>query len=343
MSIIGLNLGKSSIRAVELEKRHDGIAVNNFGAYDNPRLDLDSQEKIDIEGFAKSLSSFLSEVGFSTPNVVVGLNESNVFMRIISLPNMSDHELKTSVKYEAEQYIPLPMDQVNLSYQKLDPDYLDKDKINVQIVAAKKDVLENYLSISKKAGLVVKAIEPETIALGRVLGDTKDQPIGTMILKIGYSGTLVEVVYGGFVRFTRAIPIGGETLTKSIQQTLGLELAQAEEYKKAYGLDQSQGDGKVYEVLKPVIDSLILEVKRANVFFSKHNSSDTINRVMITGGTALMPGLLMYMASNLDLEVQVANPVANLIVSSKLEKRKNELIEQAPRYSTAIGLALRGL
>ena len=93
----------------------------------------------------------------------------------------------------------------------------------------------------------------------------------------------------------------------------------------------------------PVIDGLILEVKRANVFFSKHNSSDTINRVMITGGTALMPGLLMYMASNLDLEVQVANPVANLIVSSKLEKRKNELIEQAPRYSTAIGLALRGL
>lgn len=343
MSVIGLNLGKSSIRAIELEKRKDTIIVNNFGAYDNPRLNLDSSERSDSETFAKSLSTFFSEIGFSTPNVVVGLNESSVFMRVIKLPDMSDHELKTSVKYEAEQYIPLPMDQINFSFQKLDPDYLEKDKINIQIVAAKKDVIENYVAILKKAGLVVKAIEPETIALGRLLGDSRESPMGTMILKIGYSGTIIEVVYGGFVRFTRAIPIGGESLTKTIQQSLGLEAEQAEEYKKAYGIDRYQGEGKVYEVLRPVIDSLILEVKRANVFFTKHNPSAIIRRVIITGGTALMPGLLTYVANNLDMEVQVANPLNNFQISSRIGKRKNELMEQIPRYTTAIGLAMREL
>ena len=343
MPVIGLNLGKSIIRAVELEKRKDGIYINNFGSYDNPRLNLESKDKTDTEVFASTLKSFFSEVGFSTPNVVMGLHESSIFMRVIKLPKMSEKELKTSVKFEAEQYIPLPYDQINLSYKLLDPDFTEKDKVNVQIVAARKDILESYVEICKKAGLVLKAIEPETLALGRVLGDTPDVPLGTMILKMGYSGTLIVVVYGGHTRFTRSIPIGGDTFTKAIQQGLTLEANQAEDYKKAYGLDKFQAEGKVYEVLKPIADALILEVKRASIFFTKHNTSASIKRVIISGGTALMPGLITYIANNLDVEVQVANPLRNLIISPKLERQKASLVEIAPSYSTAVGLALRGL
>lgn len=343
MPVIGLNLGKSSIRAVELEKKKDVIYVNNFGSLDNPRLNLESKDKNDIESFASSLKNFFSEVGFSTPNVVIGLHESNIFMRVIKLPKMSEKELKTSVKFEAEQYIPLPYDQINLSYKQLDPDFVEKDKVNIQIVAAKKDVLENYVNLSKKAGLAVKAIEPETLALGRVLGDTPEAPLGTMILKMGYSGTLVVVVYSGYTRFTRSVPIGGDTFTKAIQQGLALEANQAEDYKKIYGLDKFQAEGKVYDVLKPITDNLILEVKRASIFFTKHNPSASIKRVILSGGTALMPGLLTYIANNLDAEVQVANPLAGMVISPKLEKQKAVLIEHAASYSTAIGLALRGL
>jgi type IV pilus assembly protein PilM len=343
MPVIGLNLGKSSIRAIELEKKKEGLVVTNFGAYDNPRLNLDSTDKNDVDAFAESLKHFITEIGFNTPNVCIGLHESNVFMRVISLPQMNDKEFKTSVKYEAEQYIPLPLDQVNLSYQKLDPDFTDKNKVNIQIVAAKKEVLENYVTLAKKAGLVVRAIEPETLALGRILGDTRDKPIGTMILKLGYSGTLVVVSYGGYVRFTRVVTVGGDILTKIIQQSLNIEPEQAEEYKKSYGMDRYQGDGKVYEVLKPTIDNLVLEIKRASMFFTKHNPSASIKRVILTGGTALMPELITYIANNLDVEVQVADPLRNLTISPKLDKQKGALIEQGPRYSTAIGLAMRGL
>jgi type IV pilus assembly protein PilM len=343
MSVIGLNLGKSSIRAVELEKKKDDIILTNFGLYDNPRLNLESKDRNDLDTFADSLKHFISEVGFSTPNIVIGLSESSVFMRVIKLPVMNEKELSTAVKYEAEQYIPLPYDQIKLSYKQLDPDFTEKDKVNVQIVAARKDALDNYVEIAKKAGLIIKAIEPETIALGRVLGDTPESPLGTMLLKLGYSGTLIVVVYGGHVRFTRAISIGGDSFTKAIQQSMGLEFNQADEYKKIYGMDKFQAEGKVYEVLKPIVDNLILEVNRASVFFTKHSPSATIKRVILSGGTAVMPGLLSYIANNIDLEVQIANPLKNLIISPKLEKQKASLIEHGPSYSTAIGLALRGL
>jgi type IV pilus assembly protein PilM len=343
MPVIGLNIGKRSFRAVELDFKKDKIILNNFGNYSNPKIFMDPNSQDDLSLVSQSLGQFFSEVGFSSSDVVTSINETNVFMRIIKLPAMNDKELKSSIKFEAEQYIPLPLDQVNVSYQKLEQDYSDKGKMSVQIVAARKDIVEKYVEIIRKAKLTPKAIEPETIALGRVLGDTKENPSGTMILETGYSSSLIVVCYGGFVRFTRAIPIGGDVITKTIMQTLSLDHEQAEEYKKVYGLDDFQGEGKVAAAVKPVIDNLILEVQRAAVFFTNHNPSANIKRVVLSGGTALMPNLLSYIANKMDLEVMLANPLNNIEISPKLEKQKQTIIDEAPLYSSVIGLALRKL
>lgn len=273
----------------------------------------------------------------------MSLDETYVFMRIIKLPIMSDKELKSSIKYEAEQYIPLPIDQVTISYQKLDQDFNEKGKMSVQIVAAKKDTVDKYVEILRGAKLVPRAIEPETIALGRVLGDTREAPSGTMILDMGFSNTLIVVCYGGFVRFTRTIPIGGDVITKTIMQTLSLDQEQAEEYKKTYGLDELQGEGKVADVVRPIIDNLVMEVQRAAVFFTNHNPSANIRRVVLSGGTALMPNLLSYVADKLDLEVMLANPLNNIDISPKIAKQQQQLIDDSPLYSSAIGLAMRKL
>jgi len=340
MPIIGLNIGKRSFRAVELESKKDKLILTNFGTYINPKITAEPTTD-DIRLMASSLEEFFSETGFSTSDVVLSVDETHIFMRIIKLPIMNDKELKSSIKYEAEQYIPLPLDQVNVSYQKLDQDYSEKGKMNVQIVAARKDVVDKYVEILRKAKLVPRAIEPETIALGRALGDTKEAPSGTMIVEMGFSSSLIVVCYGGFVRFTRAIPIGGDTITKTIMQGLSLDQDQAEEYKKVYGLDDFQGEGKVAQVVKPIIDNLISEVQRAAVFFTNHNPSASIRRVVLSGGTALMPNLLSYFANKLDLEVILANPLNNIEISLKLEKQKQQLIDESPIYSSAIGLALR--
>ncbi|MFZ2663994.1 MAG: type IV pilus assembly protein PilM [Patescibacteria group bacterium] len=341
MPVIGLNIGKKSFRAVELENKKDKLILNAFGTFTNPKITTDPSSPEDVKLISSALEQFISESGFSTSDVVLSIDETHVFMRIIKLPIMSDKELKSSIKYEAEQYIPLPLDQVNISYQKIDQDLIEKGKMSVQIVAARKDIVNKYVDILRKAKLVPRAIEPETIALGRALGDKIEAPSGTMILEMGYGSTLIVVCYGGFVRFTRSIPIGGDVITKTLMQNLGLDHDQAEEYKKAYGLDDFQGEGKVAQVVKPIVDNLILEVQRAAVFFTNHNPSASIKRVILSGGTALMPNLLSYVANKLDLEVILANPLNNIEISPKIEKQKQLLIDEAPSYASSIGLALR--
>jgi len=343
MPVVGLNLGKTSFRAAEMERHKDQIVLNKFGLYEGHGLNLSSESEEELNAYAAALANFFNEMAFTTPEVVIGLDENNVFMRVIKLPPMNDKELETSIRIEAEQYIPVPINDVNLSYQRLDADFVDKSKVNVQIVAARKTVLAKYINILRKAKLVPKAIEPETLALGRLFGDTKDSPVGTVILEMGFSATLIIVVYGGYVRFSRTVPVGGDALTKAIQQNLNLDFMQAEEYKKIYGMDPSQVDGKIYAAVKPIIDSLILEINRAGMFFTNHHPSATIKRIVLTGGTALMPGLLLHIASNMEYEVELANPIKTIELNPKIESSRTTLVQQGPIYSLSVGLGLKGL
>jgi len=343
MPVVGLNIGKKSFKAVEIEDRKGKLIINNFGTFNNPKISPGADSLDDADSMAASLSNFFSDTGFSTSNVVLSIDETYVFMTVVKMPIMNDKELKSSIKYEAEQHIPFPLDQVNVSYQKLDENFSEKGKMAVQIVAARKNIVDKYIEIVKKAKLTPKAIEPETVALGRALGDSAEYPSGTMILEMGFGTSLMVVCYGGHVRFTRSIPIGGDLMTKTIMQQLDLDHSQAEEYKKVYGLDEFQGEGKVAHAISPVMDNLINEVQRAIIFFTNHNPSANIKRVVMSGGTALMPNLLPYMANKLNLEVLLANPLNDIEISPKLEKRKQLLIEDAASYSSAIGLALRGV
>lgn len=341
MPIIGLDLGRNSFRAVELERDKNKTVLLKYGYYENPKINIDSNTKEDLAQYSAAIKQFFVETGFTTNQVVIALPESLVFMRVIKTPIMNEKDLKNSVQYEAEQYIPLPLKEVSLSYQQLDVDFLDKGKMNVQLVAAKKATLEKYVSLLKNAKLVPRGLEPETLAIARVLGDVADRPSASMILNIGYSNTVVIITYKGFVRFTRTISIGGETLTRAIQQELSLDYTQAEEYKKAYGLDSNQAEGKIFNVLKPMFDNIILEIKKSRIFFTTQNPNVNINRVILSGGTALMPGLLFYMANNLDLEVELSNPWKTIQLSPKLAAQKQLLIEQGPLFSTCVGLALK--
>jgi type IV pilus assembly protein PilM len=341
MPIIGLDLSKNSFKAVELERKKDTIVLEHFGVYENADLDLYSEKREDVRIYAKSLENFINEHGFVSRNAAVGLEETNVYMRIISLPSMKDKELKHAIQFEAEQYIPLPLNEVNITYQKVLGGFVDKDKTNIQLVAAKKVILEKYVDIVKKARLTARAIEPEAVSLARILGDTSSSPSGTVIVAFGGARSLVIVVYAGVVQFTRTIPIGGDVITKAIKQNLGLELSQAEEYKKAYGLDAQYADGKVANVIKPLIDTILTELKRAVVFFTNQRPSANIKKVVLTGGSALMPGLILYAASNLDHEVQLAKPLRNIQITPQLEKHRKFLIDNESILATAIGLALK--
>ncbi len=341
MPIIGLDLGSNNFRAVELENDKGKAVLKSFGTYQSPKLDLTSDDPASIDEYADSIKTFLRESNFSSDNAVVGMPEANVFTRVITYPKMSTKELNSSIIFEAEQYIPLPLDEVNYSFQIIDDEAVEDGKMSVLLVAAKKTILQKYVDILKKAGLQPRGIEPETLALQRSLYNNPTAIGASIIVNMGAQGSQIIISYKGFVRFTRSVNVGGETMSKLISQELSLDAAQAEEYKKTYGMDAGQGDGKIFNVIKPVFDSILGEISRSKTYYTSHSPSVTINKVILSGGTALMPGLLFYIASNLDCEVELANPWKNILLSSKLQKDKDVLIEQGPVYVTSVGLALK--
>lgn len=341
MPIIGLDLGSNNFRAVELENDKGKAVLKSFGTYQSPKLDLTSDDPASIDEYADAIKTFLRESNFSSDNAVVGMPEANVFTRVITYPKMSSKELNSSIIFEAEQYIPLPLDEVNYSFQIIDDEAVEEGKMSVLLVAAKKTILQKYVDILKKAGLQPKGIEPETLALQRSLYNNPTAIGASIIVNMGAQSSQIIISYKGFVRFTRSVNVGGETMSKLISQELSLDAAQAEEYKKTYGMDAGQGDGKIFNVIKPVFDNILGEINRSKTYYTSHSPSVTISKVILSGGTALMPGLLFYIASNLDCEVELANPWKNILLSSKLQKDKDVLIEQGPVYVTSVGLALK--
>ncbi len=339
-TVIGLDLGKHTFRAVEIERSKKGTILLRSGIYDNPKINLDDAEKSSQKDYANAIRDFIRESGFSTSKVVIALEEKDIFMRVITVPKMSDKELDSSITFEAEQYIPLPLKEVNLSYQKLDIPSSQEGKISVQLVAAKKELIEKYISIIKEAKLTPVGVEPEALSIGRSLSDMGTSS-ASLILHLGYQKSLIIISLKGFVVFTRTLSLGGDAMSRSIEQNLNLDYIQAEEYKKAYGLNEEQAEGKIFTVLKPMFDSIISEVGRAQVFFTTHHPSVNINRVILSGGSALMPGLLLYMANNLSLEVELANPFKNVTFTREIEDKRDWHIENGPLFSAPVGLALK--
>lgn len=339
-TVIGLDLGKHTFRGVEIDNTKKGTVIIKSSVYDNVDVELDENSGDSVKQFAAKISDFIKEASFSTSRVVIALEEKDVFMRVITVPKMNDKELRSSIAYEAEQYIPVPIKEVNLSYQRLELPASEQDKINVQLVAAKKSVIERYVSLVKIAKLTPVGIEPEALAISRALAEL-DNPMATLILHMGFEKSVIIISFKGALLFSRTLALGGDTLTKTIQQQMSLDYMQAEEYKKTYGLNADQAEGRIYEVLQPLFNNIIGEINRAQIFFTTHTPGVNINKVILSGGTALMPGLLLYMANNLSLEVELANPFKNCTFSKEASAKAEWYATQGPSFSAPVGLALK--
>lgn len=343
MPTIGLDLGNHTFRAVEMEEQRGRVYLRRYGYHRDESLTLYTGVQNELDEYSKNLKKFFAENNFTTPKVVTSLPENEVFTRVVEMPSMNEKDLRSSITYEAEQYIPIPLEEVSFDFQILDESYEDKDKMNVLIVAAKHDVLAKYVSVLEKAGLVPVAFEPESLAVGRILGDSVNKPTATILLHIGSTGSQIVISYRGHVRFTRSIAIGGEDLTKAVEDNLGFDHNQAVEYKETYGLDMKEGEGKVASAIRPVFDRILEEVKKSEVFYTTHNPNVKIDRVIVAGATALMPGLLFHVANKLDTEVELANPWKNISFVKGLQDKKEKIIDMGPEFVTPVGLALKGM
>lgn len=337
---IGLDIGFSSIKVVALEK-DGGVKLISLGSIMSPQPGMISDAEGALQEVSVAIKKLMEATHIEQKEVTVALPESKVFTRVIDdLPYLTDNELSQAIRYAAEEFIPMPIADVNLNWQVLfRADGKNKNtKTIVLVVASPKNAVAKYINVLNMAGLHPKVLETEIIAVTRSLVGNNPFSPSTLIVQLGATTTDFAAVSKGLIWLTRSISTGGVALTRSLAQHFNFEVAQAEEYKKVYGLAEDQLEGKVYEALKPVVDIIAGEAKRVIQAFESKYPSDPIKRVVLSGGGAKMPSFVVYLANTLGLEVQEADPWYAI---AKDKASVSKLAQEAPSYSVAVGLALR--
>lgn len=342
MEFIGLDIGSRSIKAIQLTGPSSNKKLVAYATVPikNSSQPLDAREKnLNVDDLRDPLKELLSSGGFTSRNAVVSLPESKIFTRVIQMPKMSKKELDTAIRFEAEQYIPVPLDDVTMDWDFI-PDSSDEDgKMGVLLVAAPKSLISDIVDILKKSRISAVAIESETISIVRsVVGVDSNLPT-TMVISIGAATTDLTIVKNGVVRFTRSIGTGGDALTRAISQNLNLGYDQAEEYKRSYGLDKSQADGEIAKVLIPVFKVILNDVRRALSFYKSRHPHDDVKRVVLVGGSASLPGATGFLAEALGIEIQLGDPWQGIQIPENFNRQ--ELEEKGPAYAVSVGLALK--
>ncbi len=328
---VGLDIGTSTIKGVQVKNR----TLLSYHQMASPGVSMASEDAADLKRLADSLRSFFAEGRFRTSDVVASVPESQVFARVISLPQMGEAEITSTVQNEAQQYVPMPLDQVSFDHEILGPSELEPGKVDVLLVAVPKALTNKYLQVLRDAGLNLISLETETIAIARsIIGESKS---AVMVASIGASTTDIAVFSGGALRFTRSIATGGQALERALSQSFNLAPGQAAEYIRTYGLEEKL-EGKVMGAIKPVFDIIVEELKRTQVFFSSR-SPRPLERLILVGGTANLPGVLVYLADSLGLEVARGNPWETIAIPTNFPREPLE--EIAPSFAVAAGLALK--
>lgn len=339
---VGLDIGFSSIKIVALSFDNNQFKLMTLGSIPTPQPGMISDADSDLEAVAITIKKLFQATKIEHNEVITALPEAKVFSRVIDdLPYLSDSELASAIIYASEEFIPMPLADVNLNWQvlyRLDGKNKDARTI-VFVVASPKNVVSRYTRVLTMANVKPKVLETETIAVTRSLVGNNPFSPSTLIIQMGAATTDFATISKGLIWLTRSISTAGMSLTRTLAQHFNFEFSQAEEYKKIYGLLEEQLEGKVYEVLKPVIDVIASEARRIIQSFQTKYPQDPIKRVVLSGGGAKMPGLVVYLANLLGLEVQEADPWYLIAKDKSLIPK---LAQEAPSYAVAVGLALRG-
>lgn len=338
---IGLDIGLSSIKGVVLSAKDHPPKLLTLSKISSPQPGIVSDADLDLEAVANAIKSLIAELKPPSKDTIIALPESRIFTRVIyDFPYLSNDELAQAIRYAAEEFVPMPIQDVNLNYQIIfrSPQKGPKSRTIVFVVASPKSLVDKYLKVMQLADLKVISVETELIAASRALVGSNPYSPTTLLVQLGATNTDFAVISEDLILLTRSISTGGIAMTRAIAQNFNFELIQAEEYKKVYGLLEDQLEGKLFQVLKPIADILVNEAKRVIQAHESQNRQRPVKRVVLTGGGAQLPGLVRYVATALGLEVQEADPWLGISVDPAI---KGRLIAEGASYTIAVGLAMR--
>ncbi len=338
-NFFGLDLGASSVKLVQLKQMHGKPSLLTYGDMELPPNLLASDSPVDQDKLAEMVKQLVDDARVSTKNVVAALPSNFSYAAVITMPKLNRDELANAVRFQADKYIPMAIDQVKLDWVVIGPKADSEDgEIEVLLVAAPISLANKYLNIMQKAGLELIALEINPIAQTRSLLAPGHEPL--MVIDFGSVATDMAIVTNQAPRLIRSVNVGSRTMVRVLAQNLGLDEAQAQQFMHKFGLVQSNIEGQVYAALKPAVDNVVEEVTKSINYFHETNPDLKVGKIVVTGGTAALPGLPAYLANATGLMVEVGNPWNNISYPGSLEDKLSQL---ALVYASALGLAMRGM
>lgn len=341
----GLDIGATTMKVVWLSWEKSGFLLNSSLIAPTPLKGILSESPLDQDEMANAIRKLIDEAKITTAYVNIALPENQVYTRVIEMPVLSDKELSSAIYWEAEQHIPVPLTNLTLDWQvlKRPQTQTEVQKLEVLLVGAPTMLIDKYERFLSMAGLIISSIETEILSAVRplvytpALGLAKGFP-NSFIVSIGAVTTSFAIIKDDIIVFTYSIPTGGTAINRAIAADFGFSESQAEEYKKVYGVSEETLGGKIGKTTTPILLSIITELKKALTFYNeKYKNNEPIRQILLTGGTAKLPGINTFFAKNCGIETVIANPW-NILLSQEVPK---EILDNAPDYTIAVGLAMK--
>jgi type IV pilus assembly protein PilM len=336
--IIGLDIGSSSIKAVELKFTKAGYELVGFGMESLAPDTVVDGAIMDAPQVANAISKIFDAERIKTKNVATSVSGHSVIVKRVPLPLMTEDELYDRIPSEASQHIPFDIADVNLSYQLLES--MDS-QMDVLLVAVKKDKILNHTNVLAQAGKTPMIVDIDAFALQNCFEVNYDPDAAQTValLNIGASVMNINIVRGGIPLFTRDVSVGGNQYTDALQKELDLSFEDAERLKKGDTLP-SVTDEQKQQILRSVSDILTLEIQKTFDFFRATASGENIQRIVVAGGTARVPGLVDLLREEFAMPVEELNPFRRVLINPGRHS-DDQIREYAPRLVIAVGLALR--
>jgi type IV pilus assembly protein PilM len=342
-ALLGCDISSSSVKLVEIVEAGKNVyRVERYSIEPLPRDAVVDGNINNLEAVSDCLKRGWKRMGTNIKGLALALPSAAVITKKIIVPaGQLENELELQVETEANQYIPFALDEVNLDFQVIGPAPNSPDDVEVLIAASRKEKIEDRVAAAEAAGLKAMVVDIESFAvqtafelIERALPDNgKDQNIA--IVDVGTTMMNLNVLRNGQSVYMREQPFGGNTLTQEIQRAFGMSPEEAEAAKRTGGLP----DNYDAEVLAPFMDTLGLEVARALQFFFTSTQFNQVNHILLAGGCAAIPGIDEVVTRRTSVPSMVANPFANMALSSKI--RPKNLATDAPSLMVACGLAMR--
>ena len=340
--LVGLDIGSSAVKAIELKPAGKGFRVGAIGVEPVPSDSIVDGAIIDSGAVADAVRRLFANKQFKSKDVAASLSGNSVIVKKITLPLMSEQELSESIYWEAEQYIPFDIQDVNLDYEILDAGAGGDGQgtMEVLLVAAKKDKIADYTSVITQAGRAAVIVDVDAFALQNAYeANYGFEPNGVVVLlNAGASAININILAGSQSVFTRDVSMGGNAFTEAVQKELNLPFDAAEQLKRGANVDGVTYD-EARPVLKAMTDNVLLEVEKTFDFFKATASNDHIDRIVLSGGASRIEGFAEALRERFGTEVERFDPFRQITFDVKKLGVSPE--EMAPFAAVALGLALR--